>query len=535
MQQPPASTRATGTDELSQLLKDSDPAPTSFRARAYALSEVLAAVIEGNPDLRTRVIDREVSEQRILAALGAYDVIITGRGAIGLDKSTPRGSALRLQTGSRSQMLSFGASRQLESGGRIELSLAFSRDINDQPVSFFDPAAGSASLANYRVQPRIELTHPLLRGFGLELNQAPIRLAKLARTQAEAFELQTSQDLVRDVLVAYWDLAFAEKDLANRRSSANLAREQYRRIDAQVQAGRSSPVEAKAAAQSVVTRESETIAAEFLLLERSINLHRSMGHDMSRIDAHGITAATDPDFVEVTNYDVNAEIERALQAHPQIRQLELALATRRIEELQAANQRLPQLDVDVSFSPRGVSGDRLPDARTGVPGDRGSWGEAFRNFGARNEDGRPILADFSVNAGVTFNWDVQNRTAKAQHEMALLEVRRAQVNLGKLRHEVAANVVRWVGSYRSAAKRMQAQELAVELSLDNLAAENARYDVGRSTIYDVLQRIDDLTQARGAALNAKIELIKARTQLQALTGQLLAAYGLELARHAGRN
>jgi outer membrane protein TolC len=52
--------------------------------------------------------------------------------------------------------------------------------------------------------------------------------------------------------------------------------------------------------------------------------------------------------------------------------------------------------------------------------------------------------------------------------------------------------------------------------------------VGRSTNYDVLQRIDELSNAESSALSARIEYLKARAQLQALTGEILPAYGLKL-------
>ena len=61
-----------------------------------------------------------------------------------------------------------------------------------------------------------------------------------------------------------------------------------------------------------------------------------------------------------------------------------------------------------------------------------------------------------------------------------------------------------------------------------LAAEQARFDVGRSTNYDVLFRIDELLTAQTTLLRAGLDYLRAKAELQALTGEILPAYGLDL-------
>ena len=62
----------------------------------------------------------------------------------------------------------------------------------------------------------------------------------------------------------------------------------------------------------------------------------------------------------------------------------------------------------------------------------------------------------------------------------------------------------------------------------NLEAEQARFEVGRATNYDVLFRIDELLNAQTTYLRAGLDYLRAKATLQALTGEILPAYGLDL-------
>jgi outer membrane protein TolC len=377
------------------------------------------------------------------------------------------------------------------------------------------------------------VTHPLLKGLGLKVNRAAIDRARVATSQAQAVEQQAAQDLVRDLVSAYWDVLFAKRDLENKRQAVELAQRQLDRTLAQVAAGRLSPVDAKAIEQSLAVRESEVLLAENTLLDRSLTLRTLMGQSLSDRTTLGVMPTTDPELFAVEPVDQTREVARALEQNPQVRQLKLALASRRIDELEAANDRLPQLDFTGTFSPVGRSVDSLPDASTGEPGVKGSWAEAFRNFFNEDVAQDGLLAQYTVSARLDLTWNVQNRVARGNHARALQEIERAELNLERVRQTVAAAVIRSASSLRTAGKRLEVAQLSVELAQQNLEAEQARFDVGRSTNYDVLFRIDELSKAQASALSAQIDYLKARAQLQALTGEILAAYGLDL-RSAGR-
>jgi len=500
-----------------------------FPSDELALSEVLERSLETNLTLANNAIDIKISEAQVLAALGAFDVFINAGVNGTISESPQRGSAFAFALGSRSVGANFGVTRKLETGGTINASVRASRTLTEQPINFFNANAGSFQLASYAIVPSLTITHPLLRGMGLRVNRADIDRARIAVSQAEAARQLSAETMVRDIVSAYWSLLFAHRDLENKRRSVELARRQLERTQALVAAGRQSPVEAKAVEQALAAREGDVINAENALLGESLDLRTLMGEPFADQDTLGVVPTTDP-TVMPRPVDIKTEIDNALAYNPQVRQLQLGIESRRIDELVAANQRLPQLDVSGTFTPQGRSVDTVRDTTTGEPGTQGSWPEAFRNifsdFDDPNSDG--LLADWTLTGQITLTWDVQNRGARGRHEAALLQIQKAEVQLSQARQQVASGVIRAANGLRTASKVMEVAEISLELAQDNLEAEQARFEVGRSTNYDVLLRLDQVDQAAAQALNAQINYLKALVQLQALNGEILPAYGIDL-------
>ena len=496
-----------------------------FPSEPLELSAVLTEAASTNLDLVLGQTDIEIAETQVMAAIGAYDVILTAGLNAAFQEQPQRGSQFAFAVGSRSAGANVGFQRALETGGQVRLDLQIGRTLTDQPISFFDASQGVTTLSQYRVAPTLTLSHPLLKGAGLEVNRAQRDKAEIAITQADASRQLTAQNLARDIISAYWDVLFAHRDLDNKRRSVEQVQRQLERTQALVSAGRLSPVDIKAVEQAIASREADVLAAENGLLDASLTLRTLLGQDFADRNLLGVLPITDPTVVP-RSVDMKQEIDHALRTNPQVRQLELARASLRIDEMVAANNRLPQLDFQGSITPQGRSIDALPSATTGDPGTRGGWAEAFRNIFSDDVAQDGVLADWTVSGALTLTWDVQNRTPKAQHQAAKLQLRKNEEQLRQARQQISSGVIRAASSLRTAGKSIEVAEVSLELAQDNLEAEQARFDVGRATNFDVLQRLDDIDNASASALNAQINYLKALAQLQALNGEILPAYGL---------
>lgn len=524
---PPVATPATplDTDIERGLPQDYEP---PFPSDPMLLSDVLKVALTKNVDLRSNAVDVDISEANVLAAQGVFDLIFIAGVSGSIAKTPQRGSQFTITTGARQLGVYAGFNRKFATGGTLTLRLDVSRATQDQATNFLNANAGSTQLSTYRIAPTLTLTQPLLKGAGIKVNRADINKAKLAVNAAQAAQIVTAQNLVRDLISSYWDVLFAHRDLQNKRNSVELARKQLDRTNALVAAGRLSPVDAKAVEQALAARESDVLTAEYNLLDKSLTLRTQMGEEFTgKSDSYGVVPTTDP-VVQPQPVNITDEIDRALAQNPQIRQLEIQIASGRIDEMVAANKRLPQLDATATFTPQGRSIDKAANSQTGDPGGEGNWGEAFKNFfNVPYSRDKGLLADWTLSGGLSLTWDVMNRTAKGQHAAAKAQIRKAQVNLDRAKQQVVAGVVRAANSLRTTGKVMDVAQISVDLAKENLKAEQARFEVGRSTNFDVLLRLDELDKAQAAALSAQVNYLKARAQLQALSSEILPAYGLD--------
>ncbi|PRQ05506.1 efflux RND transporter permease subunit [Enhygromyxa salina] len=505
-----------------------EPYTLPFEAEPLQLSDVLTTAVAHNLDFRASVVAVQISEADILASLGAFDVTLTAGFGVDVQRAVPRGSAFVFNTGSRDFKGYVGVARPLETGGRIALRLDVSRKLTDQPISFLDTSLGSTTLSQYLVKPTLTFSHPLLKGAGVRANKARIHQAKLARSSAEAAQITQAQALVNELVLAYWDALYAERDLANKHRSVELAKRQLADTEVKVRAGKLAANDAMAIEQSVAQRETEVLLAENQLLDTSLRLRALMGQPYAPGQTLGIVPTTAPTAFVPEPVDTDAAIAAALSNDPRVHQLELALASRRIDEFVAARDRLPQLDFTGSFSPQGRSVDTSPNPMAGTPGIDGSWGEAFQNFVPEDVGADGLFAEYTVTGALDLSWSIQNRTAKGNHQRTLAQLEQAEIDVEQLRLTTATSVVRTVNQLRSAAKRLELAELSIALAEQNLETERVRFEAGHSTNYDVLFRIDDLAAAQTGLLDAHIDYLAAKLELQRMTGEILPAYGLDL-------
>ena len=131
---------------------------------------------------------------------------------------------------------SAGLSRQLEARALLGLSLSaqhtsgsFSPDNSPEPITGTAAGAAWPTLTDYyQANLTLSFSHPLWRGFGTEIALADLRRARIQQDIAELARQMRACNVVRDVAIAYWELAYATQALAIRRSAVELAEEQLR-------------------------------------------------------------------------------------------------------------------------------------------------------------------------------------------------------------------------------------------------------------------------------------------------------------------
>lgn len=474
--------------------------------RAISLADALAVAVRRNRTLETARIDVAIGEARILASRGVDDWLVDAALSWTSRRSDP-------VTGLPFQQIAFdglrfeaGLIKPLPQGGQLGLRL--DADYQRQLSLVLIETGGTETTFEsesmvYLPALRLEYRQPFLRGFGEDYARAERRRQIAAKEVALLEREATAANVIRDVVQAYWELAYAEQELDIRRQSLQLAREQLRVVRAGIEVGKLAPTEAAAVEAEIAQREEAVLLAEQAVVERALQLRLLTGMEIGPGEL--ALRATDPVEPTLVEPDVDDALQLAMARNPQLRVLAARGRAAWIEVDVAENGLLPQLDFSASAGPTGNADD---------PGD--ALGQVAR------------FDNYSVQASLAFSTPIGRRAARGHLEQARGQYRRVKVNEEDVRAQIQVQVVRAVNLVVSARKRIEALAKSEELEKVNVAAEQARFEVGRATTFDLLQRQEALAQAQLRQARAKIDFLNAVATLRALTGEILDDYGVRV-------
>jgi outer membrane protein TolC len=489
------------------------PAPATQPAApgsAIALRDAITLSVKQNRTLRAADIDVVIAQANQYGAVGNEDFILDASADFTASKSEPVEGAGGFQNTESYQLSTEAAiTKPLFYGGRLGLRVAHDYT-STQGFIELDPDGDEGPMGPTRLDsstelytPTVQLTYfmPLLRNFG-EGNMRAARRRAAANLDIAVLERENSvANVVNQTVQAYWELAYAAQDLEIRKSSLDLAREQLRITQARLDVGVGAQTDVAAVRQGIAVRESDVLLAELVLAERALDLRQLVGMDISPADIN--LSAADRLDLKFQQIDLAGSFQAAFDRNPQIATLRARGKAATIEVELAEDQTKPLLDFN---------------ARIGPSGTDDSFGGAVERLGK--------FTDFQAFASLTFQAPIGNHTAEGNRRVAVGQLQRVRVNEEDLKRTVAVSVTRAVNLLRSTEKRFQADTEAVQLAQINLDAEKARFEVGRTTNFEVLRRQDELAQARLRLTRDSADYLKAVAGLQTLTGEILPAYGI---------
>ena len=464
---------------------------------SISVNQAIERALAGNVDLRRERVSVASAAARQLAAAGQFDVRVQAA----LDEkreSAPLLSCAPLcqdMTFVRSTGLVLGVARSLESGGDLRIAASASQFVADQPA-----IAGNTF---YSTGLALTLSHPLLRGLGTEVTLANLRKARIQQDTAQLGRQMRACNVVRDVIIAYWELAYATQDLAIRRSALALAQEQLNTTQALIAVGRLADSDAASVERAIAQRMEELADGEQTLYFRSLDLQRLFGAP-AEITSPSLAAADTP-ATGAGKVDLAAEVSRALEANPQLRALKLGLQLSQADVATARNTLRPRLDFSGSVGPVGW---------------KNSAGESIKQAAG--------LDALTWTAGLAFEFPVENRGSRGQMRIAEEELNLAHVNAEDFAMQLRDLVLRAARSIQTAATRVALGQREVGFAQLNLDAERARFHAGRATNNDVLLRQQEFKDAQTRLLRATVDQNNSEAALSAATADILDRYGIAL-------
>ncbi|HYO84456.1 MAG TPA: TolC family protein, partial [Bryobacteraceae bacterium] len=383
----------------------------------------------------------------------------------------------------------------------------------------------------------LSYVQPLLRGFGLAVNNRYIRIANNNRQVADLVFEQQVTTTAYTVTRLYWDLVTLTGQAAVQRQTLALAERLLAENIQQEQAGTLAPIDVTRARAEVARARRDLTVAETSLRQQETILKDYLTRgtvDSARLMTVRVVATDNipsPDVEPVT--PIQDLVETARGRRPEVLQAGLQTENARIALTGSRSSLLPALDLVVNARSSSLVGsvNTLPPASgtgggTGTslrqpdPAFIGGFGTGISQlFGAR-------FPDYSAEVQLTI--PILNRIARADHARDQLAVRQQQIRTQQLEKQLRVEIVNALIAVEQSRAALQSALEARTLQEQSLDAERERYAVGASTNFLVIQYQRDLAVAQQTEVVALSDYAKARAALQRATGTLLDQFGISI-------
>jgi outer membrane protein TolC len=387
----------------------------------------------------------------------------------------------------------FGFRQRTVTGGLFDLSYAPVRLEQSAQIPGFPPTLYTNDLS-------ISYRQPLLRDAWADTNLAGERRAEVALgASVHGFE-RDIQDLMLDIVRAYWELVFARENYRVVFASLELAQEQLRITLERIRVRELAERDRVADEANVARRQEELIRAENEIREREDALRRLLFDDSDgslwrRTLVPGTSMRPQLEDAEL---DWRALARRALRDRPDLKSLRAQVALAEIEQRVAEQAVMPQLDLVTSYSTDGVAGHYDQSTNT-------MWHFEF--------------PDWSVQ--LQFVLPIGNSAALAGRDRAQLETQRVLAELYAAELDVSRQVRQVVRNLRTLALTIRAGQESMRLAETDLDTERIKLRVGASTVFEVNRRIQALQESRTSLLRNVLDRRISEAELEHVQGLLL--------------
>ena len=382
----------------------------------------------------------------------------------------------------------------------------------------------------------LTVSQPLLQGFGVALNS---RYITIARNNIQVSDLVFKQQLITtisSVVNLYWDLVSFTEDVRVKQQALSLSQKLYNDNKKQVEIGTLAPIEIVRAEAQVASSEQDLTISETNVLEQETIIKNALSRNGVSNPAVAVAHIIPTDRIRVPEAEsappvVQDLMGQALQARPEVEQNHLAITNSKINLKASKNALLPSLSAYATLTNNALAGqiNSLPvPGGTGAARDPsavdgyfiGGYGTALGQIFRRN------FPDYTV--GVQMNIPIRNRAAQADVLSSELGLRQQELNQQRLVNQIRVEVLNALISVQQTRARHKAAVKNRVLAEQTFDAEQKKYQLGASTIYQVIQTQRDLTAAQSAEVAALSNYSRARVELERSTGQTLNVNSIDI-------
>jgi outer membrane protein len=491
---------------------------TATKSVQLTLSDVVKLVFTQNRDLKNAALDRIVQKQELKEAESKFNPTFTPNlsatlnhqfrtsngSTTGGDFSSPDTSTSGSSTTTNNSSASTGSTSGTDNTGETGAGSGNSLRLGDRSeltygaqlsINWLSPLGTklSSTVSPFSKSMDLTITQPLLRGAGRRVNTASVKNARLGERKNILNLQQTQIDKLTDTVIAYRTLIKNQEAVRIQELALDSKRRQLEGIQMLVSAGRKPRSELIQTEKSIADTERSLILARNTQAQANSDLLKLMESDrafMIAIPSADVDAIRRSELPRV-NRPAQELLAIAYRNRTDYQQAQFDIETEKLNLLLAQDNRRWNLDLqgtgNISESPRISAGLVLS-----------------HTFGEQSTKTEKIRREIGLQ---------KNENKRAQ----LITIIRQEVN-DRLR-DVNSSFVQVTASQRS--REFAQQQL-------DIAQTIFRRRGGQITLFEIIQKQDDLVTAQNEELQAKIDYLNAITTLDKTVGLTLEQWRVSL-------
>lgn len=421
-----------------------------------------------------------------------------------------------------------GLQKGFSTGTLINLTYNADRQNTNSPSSMLNPYTTSSLGLN--------VTQPLLRGFGISMNRRFIRIAQNDRKTMDLVFKQQLIATVSGVIQLYDDLVSLIEDVKVKQETLALAERLYEDNHVQVDQGTLAPVELTRAQAGVAAARQDLANSQGYELQEELILKTILTKrgtaDQAVRNARLIPTTTieTPEKEPVRNVD--DLLAQAFRNRPEMEEARLQLTNSHISLEGSRNELLPELDL-VGTAQNSALAGQMNSLATTTTGTTTTSNAPTVNQSSIGGVGTGLSQIFSAKyptyaVGLQLTLPLRNRIAQADVERDEMQLRQFEIQYQQLENQIRLSVEGAVIALNQARSAYDAAVETRKLQEESLKIELERYATGLSTNFLVMQYQSFVAQARSTEVAAKNVYVKAQTALERAQGLTLENHNVSV-------
>jgi outer membrane protein TolC len=431
-------------------------------------------------------------------------------------------------------------SQYFPTGTSMTVTYDNTRSSNSAAANFFNPAVQSSIF--------LGLTQNLLSGFGLTVNRRNIIIANNNRKIADLAFAQQAITTATNTITAYWELVYARENVKVEQQAVAVSEKLFNDNKKQLEIGTMAPLDVTRAEAQLATDRQNLIVAQTVQLQDEQTLKNAISRNPldPKIVNLEIIPTDKPNAPEQTEAPSFEEaLKEAYAKRPDLLEQEYNLKNAALDVKATHNALLPTATLSGQYGTQGLAGNsaiRGPSTlvSSGIPIVDATGKPVTVN-------GTPIFAptfsspttgtsqsgftdamssvfhnsfpDYAAQISITI--PIRNRSLQADNQRSQLVQRQIEMQVQQLKNAALLDVRNTYIALQQDRARVEAASKASELQRQTFEAEQKKYQLGASTVYNVILTQRDYVNAKGSELRALADLVEARANYERAVGKTL--------------